>query len=132
MPSPRSDWVRTTQGWRRGSYEIERLAPRMWVLTCLGRDPAASPTIVTTSSSLRALKYVAERREKNITRRRILWTHGLVVITALAGLLAASLLTPHVMLITTVLLLGLLLRSVSIFVVVATNAAWTRVRHTYQ
>lgn len=94
MPSPRPKWMRTTNGWRWGRYQIERLAPRMWVLTQLGNDPQSTPTIVTTAASLRALKHMAEWREARYTRRRVMWMHGLVALVAAVGLGAVTFLPP--------------------------------------
>ena len=104
------------------------------VLTEMGpifrrREP---PTIITTSASVRTLKYLAERRETRVTRRRVMWTHSLVGVAAALGLLAASLLPSPAVIVATVALMFVMLRSVAIVAVVATDGAWTRVRHTYQ
>ncbi len=135
MPRTRSKWMPTANGWRWGRYQIECLAPRLWVLTEMGADlPGAvsSPTIITTSASVRTLKYLAERRETRVTRRRVMWTHSLVGVAAALGLLAASLLPSPAVIVATVALMFVMLRSVAIVAVVATDGAWTRVRHTYQ
>jgi hypothetical protein len=132
MPSPRPKWMRTTNGWRWGRYQIERLAPRMWVLTQLGNDPQSTPTIVTTAASLRALKHMAEWREARYTRRRVMWMHGLVALVAAVGLGAVTFLPSPAEIVSTLALLFVMLRSVAIVVVAATNGAWAQVRHTYQ
>src|SRR5690554_3044459 len=86
MPSPGRNWTRSEDGWRWGRYRIERLAPRMWVLTCRGADPSQPEIIVTTSASLRVLKHLAERRESRAARRRLLWAHGALAALSTAGL----------------------------------------------
>src|SRR5690606_42166205 len=73
MPRTRLKWMPTANGWRWGRYQIECLAPRLWVLTEMGSDlPGAlsSTTIITTYPSVRTLTYRAARRASRATLRR--------------------------------------------------------------
>ncbi len=75
---------------------------------------------------------MAEWREARYTRRRVMWMHGLVALVAAVGLGAVTFLPSPAEIVSTLALLFVMLRSVAIVVVAATNGAWAQVRHTYQ
>jgi len=55
-------WIQIDHGWRAGPYEIELVAPQLWV--CTRRKRTAQVTVECTSGSLSAIKTSIERLDK--------------------------------------------------------------------
>lgn len=126
-------WRRTSGDWRSGRYRIQLIAPGIWVLIDQGLDPSDPvPRMVTSSPSLKALKRLAARRERRRLRSRRLWRHSMILVSALAALGVAAFLPAPWMVIVTIALIAIALRSLSIAIDTFTQGSWTRLRQTYQ
>jgi hypothetical protein len=69
-------WIERDHGWRAGPYEIELVAPQLWV--CTRRKRTARVTVECTSGSLSAIKTRIERLDK----RRSSLRSALIYLTA--------------------------------------------------
>lgn len=94
----RLTWIERDHGWRAGAYEIELVAPQLWVCTRRGRN--GSVTVEATSGSLSALQARIEKLDRRRTNLRLslvylavfLLSMAVVVFAASTGLSASPLL----------------------------------------
>ena len=84
------DWVERDHGWRAGPYQIELVAPQLWVCTRRLRDGRVR--VEMTSGSLTALRAtVGERhRRREQTRRSIRYLALFVSSLLVAGVVSVS------------------------------------------
>ena len=93
------EWTKRPGGWQSGPYDIELLAPGIWILS--SRAQASRPTerhsfgrIESTDSSLRALQAKARQVERRRIRRRRVKQRAAVLLLALLVLGFSSISLP--------------------------------------
>lgn len=79
-------WIERDHGWRAGPYEIELVAPQLWV--CTRRKRTGRVTVESTSGSLSALK---TRIEKLDSRRNSLRSALIYLAAFLISMVAVAL-----------------------------------------
>jgi hypothetical protein len=128
-------WNETLDGWFGGDYQIELVAPQLWVLTRRNEGHRRHPgsELVRTSGSLRQLKQLAGELERRRSVRRRLVAHlsatiALVVLIAVGSAFGmAALALPAL---AALFVAGL--RTLVIWVEEATGGAWSVVSQGYQ
>lgn len=99
----RLTWVERDHGWRAGPYEIELVAPQLWV--CTRRQGRGEATVEMTSGSLSALKTRIERLEarRRCVRRSLYYLagFGISLMTIAAAVVVSAPLTPVVVVLAT-------------------------------
>jgi len=130
-------WIETLDGWISGRYQIELIAPRLWVLSRrpknIGDTMEPVPAVVVrTAGSLRELKYLAEETERRrLGRRRLLGHLGAAIALATAAVVGWAMewdLTIPAL----VAVFAVALRTLVMWVDHATGSAWSVVSQNYQ
>ncbi|MEA1903231.1 MAG: hypothetical protein U9N56_06870 [Actinomycetota bacterium] len=89
------DWTEQPDGWSAGSFRIELVGPRLWVMTNLRQrsdlvSSRPSEKIVATSGSLSVLKYQADEFVKARARNTQLIRRSMILILSMLALGVAT------------------------------------------
>lgn len=126
----RLTWVERDHGWRAGPYEIELVAPQLWV--CTRRRGRGEATVEMTSGSLSALKTRIERLEtrRRCARRALYYLAGFVMslMTIAAAAVVSSPFTPIVVVLATSLGIFSALKALDCVI----QRSWESLRLDYQ
>ncbi|HUG32659.1 MAG TPA: hypothetical protein VMM14_07195 [Acidimicrobiia bacterium] len=126
----RLTWVESDHGWRAGPYELELVAPQLWV--CTRRRRGGDVVVEATSGSVSALKTRIERNEWRRTDLRRSLGYLAVFVLTIAVLMVAAILgstwTPALVVLCSCLGLFSALKAVDCVV----SRSWESLRLDYQ